>query len=214
MRKKIFEKVMPPKSGLAVEVKDKQYLRITDVEGKQVVDVVMFNLNNLRERLSTAWSRQRKLPREKGKYVPSDMVQEGDYLKSTLCRPMMTIVKETAERKGVHSVHGRMCNRWHYEVHGVDSRDGCFEIISKVIAPYGLLPEEIPDSICFNMNYVHLPEEHRWEVREPISRPGDYVELRAEMDAMVAISNCPQDAISPCNAYHCTPMKIEVFEEE
>jgi len=177
--KTLFEKIMPPKTGLAVEVKDKQHLRITDVEGSQVVDVVMFNMNNLKEKLSTAWSRQRKLPKVKGKYAPSDMVTEGDYLKSNLCRPMMTIVKETAEPKGVHSVHGRMCNRWNYEMHGVDSRDGCFEIISKAIAPYGLVPEDIPDAICFNMNYVHIPEEHRWEIRLPVSQAGDYVELQA-----------------------------------
>jgi uncharacterized protein YcgI (DUF1989 family) len=212
--RKVYEKIMPPKTGLAVEVKDKQYLRITDIEGGQVVDVVIFNLHNLREKLSTAWSRQRKLPKASGKYVPSDTVTEGDYLKSTLCRPMMTIVKETAEIKGVHSIHGRMCNRWLYEIHGVDSRDGCFEIISKVVAPYSILPEDIPDAIAFNMNYVHHPDEHRWEIKEPVSKAGDYVELRAEMDCLVAISNCPEDVLSPCNLWRCKPMKIEIFEEE
>lgn len=212
--RKIYEKIMPPKTGLAVEVKDKQHLRIVDLEGGQVVDTVIFNLHNLRETLSTSWSRQRKLPKRKGEYVPSDMVMEGDYLKSSLCRPMMTIVKETAEPKGVHSVHGRMCNRWLYETHGIDSRDGCFEIISKVVAPYGILPEDIPNSICFNMNYVHYPEEHRWEIKEPVSKAGDYVELRAEMDCLVAMSNCPEDVLSVCNLKRCKPMKIEIYEEE
>ena len=212
--RKIFEKIMPAKTGLAVEVKDKQHLRIIDLEGSQVIDTVIFNFNNLREKLSTAWSRWAKLPKGSGEQIVSDMVKEGDYLKSTLCRPMMTIVKETAETKGVHSVHGRMCTRWTYEVHAVDSRDGCFEIISKVISPYDLLPEDIPDAICFNMNYVHHPEEHRWEIKEPVSRAGDYVELRAEMDCLVAMSNCPQDILNPCNSWHCTPMKIEIYEEE
>ena len=205
---------MPPKTGLAVEVKDRQHLRIIDLEGGQVIDTVIFNLNNLREKLSTAWSRWAKLPKASGEQLVSDMVKEGDYLKSTLCRPMMIIVKETAEPKGVHSVHGRMCNRWTYEIHGVDSRDGCFEIISKAISPYGLLPEDIPDAICFNMNYVHHPEEHRWEIKEPVSQAGDYVELRAQMDCLVAMSNCPQDILNPCNCWHCTPIKIEIYEEE
>jgi hypothetical protein len=215
--RKIFEKVMPPKTGLAVEVKDRQHLRIIDVEGGQMVDTVIFNLHNPREKLSTAWSRQRKLPKAKGEYQPSDIVTEGDYLKSTLCRPMMTIVKETAEPKGVHSIHGRMCNRWLYEVVlGIDSRDGCFELISKAIAPYGLLPEDIPDCIALNMNYVHHPEQHRWEIREPVSRPGDYIELRAEMDCIVAMSNCPGDSSAFDWPFHvqCTPVKVEIYEEE
>ena len=88
---KIFEKIMPAKTGLAVEVKDKQHLRIIDLEGSQVIDTVIFNLNNLREKLSTAWSRWAKLPKGSGEQLVSDMVKEGDYLKSTLCRPMMTI---------------------------------------------------------------------------------------------------------------------------
>lgn len=63
--RKIYEKIMPPKTGLAVEVKDKQHLRIVDLEGGQVVDTVIFNLHNLRETLSTSWSRQKSCPREK-----------------------------------------------------------------------------------------------------------------------------------------------------
>jgi uncharacterized protein YcgI (DUF1989 family) len=212
--RKIFQKIIPPKAGLAVEVKRTQHLRVIDIDGKQVVDTIIFNLHNLREKLSTSWSRQRKPIKVQGKYESSDMVVEGDCLKSTLCRPLMTIVKETAEPKGVHSVHGRMCNRWLYEAHGVGSRDGCFEILSKVVFPYGILPEDIPDAICFNMNFIHYPDEHRWAVKEPVSRAGDYVELRAEIDCLVAMSNCPEDILSLCNSKHCTSIKIEIYEQE
>lgn len=211
--KKIFEEIIPPKRGLAVEVKDGQHLRIIDLEGKQVVDTAVFNLHNPREKLSTSFSRMRKLPRA-GQYQPGDILMEGDILKSTLCRPMMTIVKETAEPKGVHDCHGRFCNRWLYEVLGHDSRDGCAEILAKAVAPYGILPEDLPDTLDINMNMPHIPGEHRWEIKEPVSRPGDYIEFRAEMDCLVAMSNCPEDVFSPCNAYHCTPVKVEIYEEE
>ena len=50
----VFEKVMPPKSGLAVEVRKGQHFRVTDLEGKQVVDMAVFNLANPREKLSTS----------------------------------------------------------------------------------------------------------------------------------------------------------------
>ena len=48
---------------------------------------------------------------------------------------------------------------------------------------------------------------------EPVTEPGDYIEFRSELDCLVAISNCPEDTLTPCNAYHCTPIKIEVFEQ-
>ena len=57
--KSVSDVVMPPKSGLAVELKRGQSIRITDLEGKQVCDVAVFNMENLREKLSTSSSRTR-----------------------------------------------------------------------------------------------------------------------------------------------------------
>lgn len=207
----VFEKVMPPKTGLAVVVEQGQHLRIIDLEGKQVVDMAVFNLHNLREKLSTSYSRTRYVPRSAGEYIPRDRLTEGDTLMSTICRPMMTIVKETAEPKGVHDVHNRMCNRFLYESHGVGPRDGCHEIISAAVAPYGLLPEDIPDTMDLFMNYHHDCARGRWVIEEPVTRPGDYIEFRAEMDCLVGLSNCPEDVLTPCNAKRCTPVKVEVY---
>jgi hypothetical protein len=61
------------------------------------------------------------------------------------------------------------------------------------------------------MNYHHDCARGRWIIGEPVSKPGDHVEFRAEMDLVVGLSNCPLDALAPCNAYHCTPVKVEVF---
>lgn len=209
----VFEKVMPPKTGLAVVVKKGQHLRIIDLEGKQVVDMAVFNKRNLREKLSTSYSRTRYVPKPGGEYIPRDRLTEGDTLMSTICRPMMTIVKETAEPKGVHDVHNRMCNRYLYESHGVGPRDGCHEIISAAVAPYGLLPEDIPDTMDLFMNYHHDCARGRWVIEEPVTRPGDYIEFRAEMDCLVGLSNCPEDVLTLCNARRCTPVKVEVYGE-
>ena len=212
--RKIFEKIMPPKTGLATEVKQGQHLRIIDLEGKQVVDTVIFNLDNLREKSSPSYSRGRYIPKPGQKYAPRDHLEEGDWLMSTICRPLMTIVKETPEPKGVHDTHHRLCNRFLFEVYGVGPKDGCHEILSKVIAPYGLLPEDIPDPLTFFMNYPYDCEEHHFKILEPVTKPGDYVELRAEMNCLVAMSNCPEDQLAPTNAYHCTPIKVEIYEDE
>src|SRR5918911_4392427 len=145
--KQVHEHVMAPKSGHALTVKQGQHLRITDIEGKQVVDVALFNADNYREKLSTSNSRTRYVPKEGEEYVPRDKLTEGDTLMSTLCRPMMTIVEETPEPKGVHDVHNRMCNRFLYESYGVGPRDGCHEIISKAVAESGVAPQGIPDTM-------------------------------------------------------------------
>jgi len=208
--KPTFEKVMPPKTGLAVIVKTGQHLRVIDLEGKQVVDMAVFNEHNLREKLSTSYSRTRYPPARGGEYIPRDRLTEGDTLMSSICRPMMTILKETPEIKGMHDVHNRMCNRYLYESHGV-SQDGCHEIISKAIAPYGLLPEDIPDTMDLFMNYYHDCAARRWVIGEPVSRPGDYIEFRAEMDCLVGLSNCPEDVLTPCNGGRCTPVKVEIY---
>lgn len=206
-----FEKVMPPKTGLAVVVNKGQRLRVTDLEGQQVVDMALFNMENLREKLSTSYSRTRYIPKPGEPYIPRDHLTEGDTLMSTLCRPMMTIIKETPEPKGVHDTHNRMCNRFLYESYGLGPLDGCHEIISKAVAPYGLLPEDIPDTMDLFMNYRHSCAERRWIIDYPVSKPGDYIEFEAVMDCLVGMSNCPLDALAPCNAYKCTPVKIEVF---
>ena len=211
--RKVFEQVMPGKSGLAVEVKKGQHLRVIDLEGKQVCDMAVFNKDNLREKLSTSYSRTRYESKVMGEYIPRDKLMEGDTLMSTLCRPMMTIIRETNEVKGVHDCHNRMCNRYLYEVQlGVGPQDGCHEIISKAVAPYGLLPEDIPDTFDINMSYTHDCLTHRWVIGEPVSRPGDYIEFRAEMDCIVGLSVCPLE-IGHCNAGKSTPMKVEIYED-
>jgi uncharacterized protein YcgI (DUF1989 family) len=207
----VLEQVMPPKTGLAVIVKRGQHLRVTDLEGKQVVDLAVFNEANPREKLSTSYSRTRYVPAPGAPYVPRDRLTEGDTLMSTICRPMMTIVKETPEIKGIHDTHNRMCNRFLYESHGVGPRDGCHEIIAKAVAPHGLLPEDIPDTMDLFMNYHHDCARGRWVIDEPVSRPGDYIEFRAEMDCLVGLSNCPEDVLTMCNGKRCTPVKVEIL---
>jgi hypothetical protein len=209
--KVVHEHVMAPKSGHAVTVRKGQHLRITDLEGRQVVDVALFNADNHREKLSTSNSRTRYIPKPGDEYVPRDKLTTGDTLMSTLCRPMMTIVEETPEPKGIHDTHNRMCNRFLFESHGVESQDGCHEIISKAVAEYGLLPEDIPDTLDVFMNYQHDCELGRWHIKTPVSVAGDYIEFRAEMDCLVGLSNCPEDRLTECNDRNCTPMKIEVL---
>ena len=209
----VLEHVIPAKQGFACTMTAGQRLRVTDLEGKQVVDMALFNRANPREKLSTSYSRTRYVPKPGAEYVPRDKLTEGDTLMSTICRPMMTIVKETPEPKGVHDTHNRMCNRFLYESYGVGPRDGCHENIANAVEPYGLLPEDIPDTMDLFMDYHHDCARGRWVIGEPVTKPGDYIEFRAEMDLVVGLSNCPLDVLNACNGYRCTPVKVEVYAD-
>ena len=86
------------------------------------------------------------------------------------------------------------------------------DVIAKAVAPYGLLAEDIPDTMDLFMNYHHDCAKGHWVIGEPVSKPGDYIEFEALMDCVVGLSNCPMDVLAPCNAYHCTPVKVDIFE--
>jgi len=129
-------------------------------------------------------------------------------------RPMLTIVEDTTEPQGIHDTHIRMCNAYLYEIHGLGpGYKGCFEIVSEVIAPYGIAPEDIPDPFNIFLNLQYDCDEKKWVTREPVTRPGDYIEFRADMDCLAAISKCPEDKLGPSNAYRCTPIQVQVYDE-
>ena len=197
--KPFYETVMAPATGWAEIVKTGQRLRVTDLEGLQVVDMAVFNEHNLREKLSTSYSRTRAGTERLGGpdgFHPRDRLFEGDLLVSTINGEMMRIVADTAEVKGMHDVHGRMCNRHLYAAMG--------EPIAGAVAPWGLLPEDIPDTIDLFMNFHHDCAHGWWVLEDGVSKPGDYIEFEALMDCVVALSNCP--------FYRGTPMKVELFE--
>lgn len=199
----VFDHVLAPATGVAVEVAAGRRLRVTDLEGLQVVDMAVFNRANLREKLSCSYSRTRAGTAAGGAFHPRDRLSEGDLLMSTINREMMRITADTPKIKGMHDVHGRMCNRALYAALGQGAKDGCHEIIAAAVAPYGLLPEDIPDTMDLFMNYHHDCAHGWWVLGDGCSKPGDYVEFEALMDCLVAVSNCP--------FYRGTPMRIEVY---
>jgi len=212
--KKIYEKVIPAKNGLAVEVKQGQIFRLIELEGKQAVDIVVFNLDNPREKLSASYSRTRYFVEKGVEYIPRNTVKEDDWLMSTSCRPMMTIIKETAEPKGVHDLHHRMCNRFFMNVYNGLDEDGCHEIISKAVAPYGITYEEIPDPINVFTNYPYDCKKNHFTILPPVTKPGDYIDFRAEMNCLVGLSNCPEDKTTSANDKKCKSIKVEIYEDE
>jgi hypothetical protein len=193
----VRDEVIPVAGYLGLELRDGQTLRIVDIEGKQVPDLVCFNLSNPSERLSTNNSRlvQKRWLLTTGHALYSD---EGN--------PMLRIVDDTV---GVHHASAGCCNdAANFLRYGERGQPNCLDNLAAASAPIGLSKKDIPGAFCPFMKVIQHPDGS-YEIQQPDSRPGDHIDLRAEMDVFVAISNCPQDK-NPCNGFHPTPLRIVV----
>ncbi|SDW30369.1 urea amidolyase associated protein UAAP2 [Nitrosomonas communis] len=188
-------------------VKQGQIFRIVDLEGNQAVDTLFFNANHAWERYSVADTirAQNKL------YLTT-----GSKLCSNFGNVMLTI---TADTCGRHDTLGGACSaesntvRYALEKYPMHScRDNFLHALAHETAcgHLDMSKRDIPSNINFFMN-VPVTEDGRLEFVDGISAPGKYVEMRAEMDVLVLISNCPQ-LNNPCNAYNPTPIRLLVWE--
>jgi uncharacterized protein YcgI (DUF1989 family) len=217
-KKVVFEEVIPPKNALSFIVKKGQFLRIIDLEGKQVGDLVLFNENDYTEKFSpayTRWTNGRKRDSPKS----WSMVQgftTGHILFSTLLTQMATVTADTPVPGGIHDLMLRMCTSWVYKAAGIQSQKGCLELLAESLEPYGIAKGDIPNPMNVFMNVRYDPTNGMLLIDEPVSRPGDYVEIRTEMDCLVALSTCPDEIVSLCNGHPphpAKPLKIEILEE-
>ncbi|PSJ18869.1 urea amidolyase associated protein UAAP2 [Nitrosomonas supralitoralis] len=183
-----------------------QTFRIVDAEGNQAVDTLFFNANHALERYSATDTicRQNRL------YLTS-----GSKLYSNFGNVMLTIVADTCGR---HDTLGGACAaesntvRYALEKYPMHScRDNFLHALAHdpLCEQLGMGKRDLPSNINFFMN-VPVTEQGELEFVDGISAPGKYVEMRAEMDVMVLISNCPQ-LNNPCNAYNPTPIRLLIW---
>lgn len=174
-------------------------MRVVDLEGRQVGDLVAFNRANLAEKFWIS-----NTIRLNG----TVFVTTGHVLYSELSKPMFTI---TADTCGRHDLLAGSCNAEIDKVrYGVDAHYGCVENFLAALAPYGVERKDIPMSLNLFMN-CPVDASGAWTIATPVSKAGDYVDLRAEMDCVVAFSNCPQD-LNPCNDGQLKPLQLTIYQ--
>lgn len=196
----LADEVIPARGHWAREMKRGEVLRITDIEGQQAVDFICYRLDNLAEKFWAAHS---------AKLNGTIYLTTGHVLYSDLANPMMTITDDTV---GVNDVICGSCSLALDIVrYGVEkAKPGCMDNFEAAITPWGLERKDVP--MCFNI-FLDYPVEDRGTVaidHEAPSRPGDHIDLRAEMDLLAVISNCPQEN-NPCNGFNPTPIRATVF---
>jgi hypothetical protein len=195
-----FEEVLEPRGRTAFEVAAGQVLRIVDLEGQQVADLICFRRDDHADKLSVHNTLLLN---------GTIFVTTGHTLVSTHCTTLMTIVADTV---GVHDLIAGSCSEHSNAVrYGVRGTPSCRRNFELALEPHGIPLREIPYSFNVFMNVPVTAE--RTAIVEPVSTAGDFIDLRAETDLLVAISNCPQER-NPCNAFRPTAMKAIVFEPE
>lgn len=213
----IVEKIISPKSALVFIVKKGQYLRIIDLEGKQVGDLALFNEQDYTEKLNCIYTRSDAGIHEKIRiWHPVQGITTGKRLISSIRNPMMTITADTPVPSGIHDTLFKSCSRHTRIMSGLPPEDGCLELLAKVLEPYGIAMGDIPDTFNVFMNCPYDIEKGMLTILEPVSRPGDYIELIAEMDLLCALTACPQDDYSLVNGpppHRAKPLKIQVLNE-
>ncbi|MFI5021569.1 MAG: DUF1989 domain-containing protein [Alphaproteobacteria bacterium] len=199
VRNTLLDEVVPagkPWSGI---VKQGQLLRIVDLEGRQAVDFLCYNARDTEERYHAP---------NTIKASGTIFLTKGHVLYSDVARPIFTIVEDSF---GGHDTIGGCCSAPSNEMlYGVKNCPGCRENFLAALARHGMGRRDIVPNINFFMRVpVGLAGEAAIAVG--VSAPGTFVELRAEMEALAVISNCPQ-INNPCNDFNPTPIRVMIGE--
>lgn len=200
---KILKKsiLIPAYEGRSTKLKKGDELCIIDVEGKQVSDFICYNEHNAEEHVSPVHMRC---------LLSSIRLREGDYLYSNMRRPLMQLIADTV---GKHDFFFHACDKLRYSIDfGIENHPNCKDNMINALHDFDMYLKDIPDPINWFMNN-HMDENGDYEIREPLSGPGDYVRLRALEDVIVAATSCSQDQV-PVNGMHVTPIRLDVYTDE
>jgi hypothetical protein len=193
------DEVVPARSPWTGLVRAGESLRIIDLEGNQAVDFLCYNAADLDERYSAA---------ETIVGQGNIFLTTGTVLRSNEGNPLMTIVDDTCGR---HDTIGGACSCESNTVrygHHTKHQHACVENFLLALAPFGRGKRDLVGNVNWFMN-VPVLADGTLGIVDGISAPGKYLDLRAEIDVLVAISNCPQ-INNPCNGFNPTPIRVTV----
>lgn len=196
---------VPARAPYSALLKKGQTMRIIDLESQQAVDALFYNAEDTTERYS-AQDTLAAQSLQGGRYD----LTTGSTLLSNEGRPMVKLVADTC---GFHDTCAGACScesntvRFGHETRFMHS---CRENFLTELAKYGMDKRDLVSNVNFFMN-VPIRPNGELTVDDGVSEPGGYVELQAEMDVLVLISNCPQ-VNNPCNGFTPTPIQIIISE--
>lgn len=199
-----YRETVPAGDYFMKVVHQDQTFRILDLEGNQAADTLFYNANDPAERYSAM-----DTIREQGNVY----LTAGTKLISNLGNVMLEIVADTCGR---HDTLGGACAtesntvRYALEKKCMHACRDSWMLAVTENEQFGMSKRDITHNINFFMN-VPITEDGGLTFEDGISAPGKYVEMKAYMDTIVLISNCPQ-LNNPCNGYNPTPVEILIWD--
>ncbi len=184
-------------------VRKGQTIRIIDSDGQQAVDTIFYRADDFAER----YSAQDTVRTQGAAYI-----RTGTKIVSNEGNVMLTVVADTSGR---HDTAAGACSCESNTVRfGHETRylHACRDNFVLEVTKHGMGKRDIVPNINFFMN-VPIEPSGEMTIVDGLSKPGDYVELVAEMDVLCVISNCPQ-INNPCNGFNPTPIRILIWDAE
>lgn len=185
--------IIPARKGIAHRLDAGARVKVVNTHGSQVVDCWAFVLPETREFMSMEHSRV-----ELGRAAP----RVGDSLFTNRRRPILTLLEDSSP--GVHDTTLAACDIYRYRRLGAEGyHDNCTDNLAAAMQAAGFF---LPETPCpFNIwENSRIRPDFSQVIEAPVSKPGDYVVLRAEMDLAIVFSACPQDMV-PTNGADCRP---------
>ena len=193
----IHSEVVPACAPWSRVIKADERLRIVDTHGQQAVDFLCYCAADPAERYHAP---------NTIKKAGTILLTKGHTLYSDRARALFSIEEDSF---GGHDTIGGCCSKpSNTMLYGVGN-DGCRENFLTVLAAHGLGWRDIVPNVNWFMT-VPVDTAGGAQVALGASRPGDFVTLRAEMDVLAVISNCPQ-VLNPCNDFDPTDIAVEVL---
>ncbi|EPR66733.1 DUF1989 domain-containing protein [Cyclobacterium qasimii] len=191
--------IIKKQSGAAFKLFKGQKLKVIDPEGMQVSDMVLFNANDIGEKLSSGKTLD---------FEETILITTNHHLWSNRGSQMMRIIMDT---NGRNDFLLAPCSpetfKIMYNIH--DYHPSCFENLYTSLAPYGIKPDDIPTAFNIFMN-VQFGQDGKLKVLPPLSQKGDYILFEAKMDLIVALTACSAE---DSNGGTFKPIHFEILDE-
>lgn len=195
----IRREIVPAKGRWSARLKPGQTLKMIDTEGQQAIDFLCYSAELPLDRINIPTT----VRLNKSLYIT-----KGSKIYSERARTMMSVIEDSC---GYHDTLAGCCSCEIDKVrYGVDKTESCRTNFIAELAGWGMSPSEIVSNINFFMR-VKFAADGELTIADGISKPGDYVVLRAEMPLIVVISNCPQEN-NPAAGFAPTPVEVIVSE--
>jgi uncharacterized protein len=195
----VIDEIVRARSPWSGVVPAGEHLTIVDLEGNQAVDCLLYNAADTADRYSAADT----IAAQGGLFLTI-----GSVLRSCEGTALMTVV---ADDVGRHDTVGGACSKESNTLrygHHTKHQHACVENFLREGAKWGLTKRDLVSNINWYMN-VPVEEDGTLGIVDGISAPGLSLTLRAEIDTLVLISNCPQ-VNNPCNGFNPTPIRVVV----